>query len=91
MGRIISLSSWSTMWQCHTYGPEVTGWKYGVPASAGTLQTGSAGLYTRRVGVGHGARRAVDQRPSHFALRVRTSPGYEMAVSLKPAPRAEGA
>ena len=24
-GRIISLSSWSTMWQCHTYGPAVTG------------------------------------------------------------------
>ncbi len=27
LDRIISASSWSVMWQCHTYGPFVTGSK----------------------------------------------------------------
>ena len=67
-GRIISLSSWSTMWQCHTYGPEVT-----------ARNAGCAWSRSASPGAHPGSRRdpatVVFQLPSHFATTVRTSPG----------------
>jgi hypothetical protein len=61
------------MWQCHTYGPEVTGRNAGCAVSG--WFSGSPWMPGRAVTVLTGSGVVVFHLPSQFAMTVVTSPG----------------